>query len=144
VILGEAAIERRFAAGRRVSEILRSLAVEAGAEPIADYAWEVHPDGTAAGARTSGVARHLRRVTSVGLISLREESPGEGGATWFVRAQMVTLQQCADIAIVRKERSAGDGFWELHVGDGNPRPVPEPDLPAAFALVRAALEATRR
>jgi len=136
VILDDRALERRFASGRRVPEVLRSLAVEAGAVPTADYAWDV-------AGPTGGVVRHLRRVTPVGLISLREEAPAAGGEPWFVRAQIVTLQQCVDIAIVRKETADGDSFWELHVGDGNPRPVADADLPAAFQLVRAALEATR-
>jgi hypothetical protein len=136
VILDDSALERRFASGRRVAEILRTMAATAGAVPIADYAWDVTSD--------TGIVRHLRRVTPIGLISLREEAPGGGGEAWFVRAQIVTLQQAVDIAMVRKEAASGDGFWELHVGDGNPRPVAEPDLPAAFALVRAALEATIR
>ncbi len=137
MILDERALERRFASGRRVPEILRSLAVDAGAVPIADYAWDVPADG-------GGIVRHLRRVTPVGLISLREDAPAADGGAWFVRAQIVTLQQCVDIAIVRKESADGEGFWEFHVGDGNPRPVPDAELPAAFELVRAALEATRR
>jgi hypothetical protein len=138
VILDDRALERRFASGRRVPEILRALAVDMGAVPIADYAWEIH------GADGAAVSRHLRRVTTVGLISLREEAPAADGGPWFVRAQIVTLQQCVDIAIVRKEAAEGEAFWELHVGDGNPRPVPDADLPAAFALVRSALEATIR
>src|SRR5262245_587044 len=107
------------------------MAREAGAVPIADYAWE--------GPSDAGIVRHLRRVPPVGLISLREEAPAADGSSWAVRAQIVTLQQCVDIAIVRKESAGDEGFWELHVGDGNPRPVREPDLPAAFQLVRAAL-----
>jgi hypothetical protein len=135
VIYDDRALERRFAAGARVAEILGTLTRKAGAVPIADYAWEVPSD--------AGVVRHLRRVTPVGLIALREEAPASGGEAWAVRAEIVTLQQCVDIAIVRKESAGNEGFWELHVGDGNPRPVREPDLPAAFQLVRAALEATR-
>lgn len=135
MIVDDRGLERRFASGIRVAEILRTLAVDAGAVPIADFIWEVPTDG--------GVVRHLRRMTPVGLIALREDAPGTDGA-WSIRAQIVTLQQAVDIAMVRKESADGDGFWELHVGDGNPRPVREPDLPAAFALVRAALEATRR
>ena len=137
MILDNRALERRFASGVRVPEILRAMAVEGGATPIADYAWDV-PGGE------GGIVRHLRRVTPVGLISLREEAPAAGGEAWFVRAQIVTLQQCVDIAIVRKETAGGDAFWELHVGDGNPRPVADADVPAAFQLVQAALEATRR
>jgi hypothetical protein len=136
MILDDPAMERRFASGRRVSEVLRSLAASVGGIAIADYAWEVSAEG-------GGVVRHLRRVTPVGLISLREEAPGSDGGAWSLLAQIVTLEQCADIAIVRKESADGDGFWELHVGDGNPRPVPDADQRAAFELVRAALEATR-
>lgn len=136
MIYDDRALERRFASGTRVSEILRTLAVEARATPIADFAWEVPSD--------IGVVRHLRRVTPVGLISLREEAPSPQGAAWAVRAQIVTLQQAVDIAIVRKEDADGEAYWEFHAGDGNPRPVAEPDLPAAFAIVQAALEATRR
>jgi len=136
VILDDEALGWRFASGRRVAESLRALAEDMGATPLADYAWEVR-DGEA-------VARHLRRVTPIGLIAVREDQPAPDGGAWSLRAQIVTLQQAVDIAIVRRESAGDSGFWELHVGDGNPRPVPDPELPAAFALVRAALEATAR
>jgi hypothetical protein len=42
VILDDRALGRRFASGRRIPEILRALAVDMGAVPIADYAWEIH------------------------------------------------------------------------------------------------------
>jgi hypothetical protein len=135
MILDDRALERRFASGKRVPEILLSLANDADALPIADFVWEVPSE--------TGVVRHMRRITPLGLISVREDAPSEAGDSWSLRAQIVTLQQAIDIAIVRKESADDTGFWELHVGDGDPRPVREPDLPAAFALVRAALTATR-
>jgi hypothetical protein len=135
MIFDDRALERRFASGRAVPEILRRLANNGDDVPVADFVWEVASD--------MGVVRHMRRIMPLGLISVREEAPSAAGESWSLRAQIVTLQQATDIAIVRKESADDPGFWELHVGDGNPRPVTEPDLPAAFALVRAALAATR-
>jgi hypothetical protein len=130
MIYDREALDGRFLNAGRVADVLDELAEGVGALPIADYAWSVDT--------IAGAVRHLRRVTPVGLISLRESGTAEAPS---LRAQIVTLQQCADIAIVRFD-SAEDAFWELHVGDGNPRPVPEDQLEAAFDLVRAALEAT--
>lgn len=135
MIFDDRELENRFASGRRVAAILRTLEEDAGAVPIADYIWEV--------AATAGIARHMRRMTLVGLISVREDAPSDDGGTSSLRAQIVTLRRAEDIAIVRREPADEEAFWELHVGDGDPRPVREADIPAAFALVRAALEATR-
>jgi len=137
VILDDRGIQSRFASGQRVSEMLRAFSADAGAVPVADFFWEVPAGGTA-------IVRHLRRMTSVGVISIVEEAPASTGPAWSLRGQLVTLAQAADIAMVRKEDADDAGFWELHVGDGDPRPVREVDLPAAFALVKAALEATAR
>src|SRR4051812_23855863 len=105
MILDDRALERRFSSGHRVPEVLHSLANDAEALPIADFVWEVPSN--------AGVVRHMRRITPIGLISIREDAPSEGGEPWTLRAQIVTLQQAVDIAIVRKESAEDPGFWEL-------------------------------
>ncbi len=130
MIYDRAALDSRFIDGARTAAVLDDLAERLGALPIADYAWAVTADGA--------TVRHLRRVTPIGLISLREDGTAEAPA---MRTQIVTLQQATAIAIVQYESREGS-FWEMHVGDGNPRPVPASELDAAFDLVRAALEAT--
>ena len=137
MILDDQQLGRTFEQSNRLAASLKSLADELGATPIADYAWTV---GSGA-----GVVRHLRRATPVGEIGVLEEgSSTAGGETWTLRVQIVSWDASPAHAIVRKQSAHGDDFWEMHVGDGNPRPIPEANLAAGFAFVKAALEAVAR
>ena len=137
MILDDRQLGQTFEQGERLAARLKSLADELGATPIADYAWTV-------GSGESRV-RHMRRATPIGEIGVLEEgasTPGE--ETWTLRVQIISWDASPAHAIVRKESATGDAFWEMHMGDGNPRPIPEANLAAGFAYVRAALEAVAR
>jgi len=137
LILDDQQLGQTFEQGRRLAANLKSLAERLGATPIADYAWTV--------ASGNGVVRHLRRATPVGEIAVLEEGSSTAGQeTWTLRVQIVSWDASPAHAIVRRESAHGDDFWEMHVGDGNPRPIPEANLAAGFAFVKAALEAVAR
>ena len=135
MILDDASLDRFFESGHRAAEALQLLANHVGATPVADYRWEI--------ATAERIVRHFRRVTPLGMIGVQEDGSPTAGDAWSLRIQIVSWRGTPEVAIVRKE-SAGDvekAFWEMHVGDGNPRPIKEADLPAAFAFVQAALAA---
>jgi hypothetical protein len=134
VILDDQVLDEFFDSGHRVAEALQLLANHVGATPLADYRWEV-----AAADRT---VRHMRRVTQRGMIGVQEDGPNPAaGESWTLRVQIVSWNATPDVAIVRRESALDDGFWEMHVGDGNPRPIKEGDLAAAFSFISAALQA---
>jgi hypothetical protein len=134
VILDDESLDRYFQSGHRVAEALKLLANSVGATPVADYRWEV-----IAGDRA---VRHMRRVTPLGMIGVAESDPSPAaGEPLSLRVQIVSWRGTPEVAIVRKESAADGTFWEMHVGDGNPRPVPDAELGSAFEFVQAALQA---
>lgn len=138
MILDDGSLDRFFESGHRAAEALQLLANLVGAKPVADYHWEV--------VTAERIVRHLRRVTPLGMVGVQEDGSPTAGDAWSLRIQMVSWRGTPEVAIVRKE-SAGDqekAYWEMHVGDGNPRPIKEADLAAGFAFVQAALQAIAR
>ena len=137
MILDDQDLEGFFESGRQVADALRILAGDVGATPVADYRWE-----TTSGDRT---IRHMRRVTALGMIGVQEDGASPTTSEPVrLRLQLVSWRGTPEVAIVRKELAVDGTFWEMHVGDGNPRPIAEHDLPAGFAFVQAALEAIGR
>jgi hypothetical protein len=134
VILDDESLDQFFQSGHQAAEALQLLANHVGATPVADYRWEV-----VTGDRS---VRHMRRVTPLGMIGVLENGPSPtAGEALSLRVQIVSWRGTPEVAIVRKESAADGSFWEMHVGDGNPRPIKEQDLAAGFAFVQAALEA---